>query len=65
MVLEKDGEDQLDRTCDKCRKVVQRRGNEENNIVRKIKRRKANWIGDVLRRKRFLEHVIEGKVEGM
>ena len=45
--------------------VLQRRVKEENNIVRKIKRRKANWIGDVLRRNRSLKHVIEGKMEGM
>jgi hypothetical protein len=45
--------------------VLQRRVNEENNVVRKIKRRKAISIGDVLRRKRFLKHVIEGKMEGL
>jgi hypothetical protein len=45
--------------------VLQKRVKEENNIVRTIKRRKANWIGDVLRRKRSLKHVIEGKMEGV
>jgi hypothetical protein len=45
--------------------VLQRRVKEENNIVRTIKRRKANWIGDVLRRNRSLKHAIEGKMEGM
>jgi hypothetical protein len=29
-----------------------------------IKRRKANWIGCILRRNCLLKHVIEGKLEG-
>ena len=33
---------------------------EERNIVQIIKRRKANWIGNILRRNFLLEHVIEG-----
>jgi hypothetical protein len=37
---------------------------EEINILLKIKRRKANWIGHILRRKCLLKHVIEGKLEG-
>jgi hypothetical protein len=37
---------------------------EERNIVHTIKRRKANWIGHILRRNRLLKHVIEGKLEG-
>jgi hypothetical protein len=37
---------------------------EERNIVHAIKRRKANWIGHILRRNCLLKHVIEGKVEG-
>jgi hypothetical protein len=45
--------------------VLQRRFKEESNIVRTIKRRKFIWVGDVLRRKRSLKHVIEGKMEGM
>ena len=36
---------------------------EERNILQKIKRMKANWIGHVLRWKYLLKHVIEGKVE--
>jgi hypothetical protein len=42
--------------------VLQKRVKEENNIVRTTKRRKATWIGDVLRRKRSLKHVIERKM---
>jgi hypothetical protein len=34
------------------------------NIVHTIKRRKANWIGNILRRNCLLKHVIEGKLEG-
>jgi hypothetical protein len=36
----------------------------ERNILHTIKRRKANWIGHILRRNCLLKHVIEGKVEG-
>jgi hypothetical protein len=34
------------------------------NILHTIKRRKAKWIGHILRRNCFLKHVIEGKLEG-
>jgi hypothetical protein len=37
---------------------------EERNIVHTIERRKANWIGHILRRNCLLKHVIEGKLEG-
>jgi hypothetical protein len=37
---------------------------EERNIVHTIKRRKANWIGHILRRNCLLKHVIEGKLVG-
>jgi hypothetical protein len=37
---------------------------EERNIVHTIKRRKANWIGHILRRNCLLKHVIEGNIEG-
>jgi hypothetical protein len=37
---------------------------EERNIVHTIKRRKANWIGHILRRNCLLKHVIQGKLEG-
>jgi len=36
---------------------------EERNILHTIKRRKANWIGHILRRNCLLKHVIEGKIE--
>jgi hypothetical protein len=37
---------------------------DERNIVQTLKRRKANWIGYILRRKCLLKHVIEAKIEG-
>jgi hypothetical protein len=43
---------------------VLQRIKEERNIVHTIKRRKANWIGHILRRNCLLKHVIEGKIEG-
>jgi hypothetical protein len=33
-------------------------------IVHTIKRKKANWIGHILRRNCLLKHVIEGKLGG-
>jgi len=38
--------------------------NEEWNILHTVKRRKANWIGHILRRNCLLKQVIEGKIEG-
>ena len=43
---------------------VLHRVKEGRNIVHTIKRRKAYWIGHILRRNCLLKHVIEGKVEG-
>ena len=37
---------------------------EDSNILRTVKRRKANWIGHILCRNCLLKHVFEGKVEG-
>ena len=62
MVLEKDGEDQLDRSCEK-RKVLLR-VNEQRNILHEIKKQKANWIGRILRRNCLLKQVNEGKIKG-
>ena len=38
---------------------------EERNIVHTIKRRKAKWVGHILRRNCLLKHVIEAKIEGI
>ena len=61
VVLEKDWEDQLDRSCEKWRSV---RVNEQRNILHEIRKRKANWIGHILRRNCLLRQVIEGKIKG-
>jgi hypothetical protein len=37
---------------------------EERNILRRVKRRKANWIGHILGRNFLMEQVIEGEGEG-
>ena len=39
------------------------RVNEQRNILHEIKKRKANWIGHILRRNCLLKQVIEGKVK--
>jgi len=37
---------------------------EQWNILHKISKRKANWMGHILRRNCLLQRVIEGKIEG-
>ena len=37
---------------------------EQRNIPHEIRKRKANWIGHILRRNCLLQRVIEGKVQG-
>jgi hypothetical protein len=34
------------------------------SVLRTVRRRKANWIGPILRRNCLLNDVIEGKIEG-
>jgi hypothetical protein len=41
-----------------------RRIKEVRNIVQTVNRRKANWIGHILRRNCLLKQSIEGKIEG-
>jgi len=36
----------------------------QRNILHEIRKRKANWIGHILRRNCLLKQVIEGKVSG-
>ena len=38
--------------------------NEQKNILHEIRKRKANWIGHILRRNCLLKQVIEGKIKG-
>jgi hypothetical protein len=62
VVLGKDGEDQLDRSCGKCRVVTQSQGGKEHPTYNKKK--DANWIGHILCRNYLLKHVNEGKIGG-
>jgi len=48
---------------DRVKEGVLRRAKEKRNILRTIKRRKANWIGRILVRLSLLTHVTEGKKE--
>jgi len=36
---------------------------EQRNILPEIRKRKANWIGHILRRNSLLQQVIEGKIK--
>ena len=44
---------------------VAHRVKEKTNSLNTIKRRKANWTGNYLRRNCLLKYVIDGKIEGM
>jgi hypothetical protein len=37
---------------------------EQSNILHEIRKRKANWIGQISRRNCLLQRVIEGKIQG-
>ena len=37
---------------------------EQRNILHEITKRKANWIGHILRRNCLLQWVIKGKIKG-
>jgi hypothetical protein len=43
---------------------VLHRVQEERNILHTIKRRKALWVGHILRMNCLLKHIIEGTVKG-
>ena len=44
--------------------VRNERVKEQRNILHEIRKRKANWIGHILRRNCLLQRVIEGKIKG-
>jgi len=44
-------------------KEVLLRVKEQRNILHEIRKRKANWIGHILRRNCLLQRVIEGKIQ--
>jgi hypothetical protein len=61
-VLEKNGEDHW---TGRVRNEETLHGvKEERNIVHRVKRRKADWIGYIWRSNCLVRHVIEGKMEG-
>jgi hypothetical protein len=37
---------------------------EQRNILHEVSKRRANWIGHILRRNCLLRQVIEGKIKG-
>jgi hypothetical protein len=37
---------------------------EQRNILHEIRKRKANWVGHILRRNCLLQRVIEGNIKG-
>jgi hypothetical protein len=47
------------------RKEVLLRVKEQRNILQEIRKRKANWIGHILRRNCLLQRVTEGKIRGI
>ena len=61
-LLEKDGE--ISWTDHVRNEEVLLRVNEQRNILHEIRKRKANWIGHILRRICLLKQAIEGKIKG-
>ena len=49
---------------DHVRNEVLFRVKEQRNILHEIRKRKANWIGHILRRNCLLQQPIEGKIKG-
>ena len=49
---------------DRVRNELLHRVKEEWNILPTVNRRKANWIGHILRRNCLMKHIVEGKIEG-
>jgi hypothetical protein len=50
--------------ADHVRNEVLLRVKEQKNILHEISKRKASWIGHILRRNCLLTHVIEGNIKG-
>jgi len=53
----------MSRWTDRVRSEVLQGVRKEKNILQTITRKKANWIGHILRRSCVLKYVIEGKIE--
>ena len=62
VLLENDGEDSW--TNHVRNEKVLLRVNEQRNILHEMRKRKANWIGHILRRNCLLQQVVEGKIKG-
>jgi hypothetical protein len=62
VVLEKGGDD-TDRTDHVRNEELLLKVKEQRNILQEITKRKANWIGHILRRNCLPKHVIIGKIE--
>jgi hypothetical protein len=61
VVLEEDGKDQFDRSCEKWESVPS--SQEHRNILHEIRKGNANWIGHILRRNCLLQQVTEEKIK--
>jgi len=61
VVLEKDGENQLGRSCEKWRSFIERQRGEEYPTCDS---KKANWIGNILSRNRHIQRAVEEKTVG-
>jgi len=62
-VLEEDGK-KISWTDHVRNEEVLLRVKEQRNILHEISKRKANWIGHILRRNYLLQRVIEGTIQG-
>jgi hypothetical protein len=62
VVPDKQGEDHLERSCEKQKELY--RIKDVRNIIQTIKRKKENWIGHMVGRNRLLKHGTERKIEG-
>jgi len=49
---------------DRVRNEVLHKVKEQRNILHEISKRKANWIGHILRKNCLLQRVVEGKIKG-
>ena len=62
-MLERDGEDQLDRSREKRRRIVNGKRKDMHYTLQTIKGRNVDRIGHILLKHCLLKHVTEGKVE--
>ena len=62
MGLEKDLDDQLDRSC--VKEGLLYSAKDERSILDATDIRKANWIGHNMHMNCLLKHVTEGKIKG-